>query len=378
MPVAIYDYDKDEIKNNLTIDDIVNILTEWHGEPRVINENLVISKTICHNSGAELGNASHKLYYYVNTALFHCFTACGDSFDIFSLAQKVLTNQRGEECDLPHAIDFVARYFGYSPVNRSDQEQMENLEDWKILNNYDRIKDIDLTTQKVELKTYDEDILKHLPHPMITAWIEENISQSAMDLRGICYDPKNCGIVIPHRDIDGNLVGIRERSLTEEDIEAKGKYRPAYLGKKLYNHPLSYNLYNLNWSKENIKKMKKAIIFEAEKSCMQYATMFGQENDITVACCGSSLLKYQVYLLMQLGVEEIIIGFDHDFTKLTDPNVAKKIKNLKNIHKNYGNFVKISFIWDKNNLTGYKCSPTEGGKDLFIKLFKERVNLYKE
>lgn len=376
MPVTIYDYDKDEIKNNLTIDDIVSILTEWHGEPRVINDNLVISKTICHNVGAELGNASHKLYYYVNTALFHCFTACGDSVDIFSLAQKVLTLQRGEPCDLPHAIDYVAKYFGYSPINRAEQSEMENLEDWRILNNYDRIKDIDLTTQQVELKEYDDTILTHLPRPVLTPWIMENISQEAMDLRGICYDPVNCGIVIPHRDIQNRLIGIRERNLTEEDIEIKGKYRPAFLGNQLYNHPLSYNLYNLNWSKENIKKIKKAIIFEAEKSCMQYATMFGQENDISVASCGSSLLKYQVYLLMQLGVEEIIIAFDHDFKSLTDSNVQKIIKNLKNIHKNYGNYVKISFIWDKNNLTSFKSSPTDSGRDIFLKLFKSRIDLY--
>ena len=376
MPVTIYDYDKDEIKNNLTIDDIVSILTEWHGEPRVINDNLVISKTLCHNVGAELGNASHKLYYYVNTALFHCFTACGDSVDIFSLAQKVLTLQRGEPCDLPHAIDYVAKYFGYSPINRAEQSEMENLEDWRILNNYDRIKDIDLTTQQVELKEYDDTILTHLPRPVLTPWIMENISQEAMDLRGICYDPVNCGIVIPHRDIQNRLIGIRERNLTEEDIEIKGKYRPAFLGNQLYNHPLSYNLYNLNWSKENIKKIKKAIIFEAEKSCMQYATMFGQENDISVASCGSSLLKYQVYLLMQLGVEEIIIAFDHDFKSLTDSNVQKIIKNLKNIHKNYGNYVKISFIWDKNNLTSFKSSPTDSGRDIFLKLFKSRIDLY--
>ena len=374
--VVIYDYDKDYIKNNLTIEDIVNILTEWHGEPRIINENLVISKTICHNSGAELGNASHKLYYYANTALFHCFTACGDSVDIFSLAQKVLTLQEGKPCDLPRAIDYVARYFGFAPIDKTNQEQMENLEDWRILNNYDRIKDINPVTQEIELKIYDDKILKNLPRPMLTPWISENICQSAMDLRGICYDPKNCGIVIPHRDVNGNLIGIRERSLVEEDIKERGKYRPAYLGGQLYTHPLSYNLYNLNWSKDNIKKIKKAIVFESEKSCLQYASMFGQENDISVACCGSSLLKYQMHLLMKEGAEEVIIAFDHDFKTLADENVKKIIKNLKNIHKNYGNFIKISFIWDKNNITAFKSSPTDNGKEIFLKLYKTRISLY--
>ena len=42
----------------------------------------------------------------------------------------------------------------------------------------------------------------------------------------------------------------------------------------------------------------------------------------------------------------------------------------------YGNIVTISFIWDRNNLTGYKDSPIDCGKEIFISLFKERVNLY--
>ena len=104
--------------------------------------------------------------------------------------------------------------------------------------------------------------------------------------------------------------------------------------------------------------------------------MFGQENDISVACCGSSLLKYQMHLLMKEGAEEVIIAFDHDFKTLADENVKKIIKNLKNIHKNYGNFIKISFIWDKNNITAFKSSPTDNGKEIFLKLYKTRISLY--
>ena len=38
-----------------------------------------------------------------------------------------------------------------------------------------------------------------------------------MNDRGICFDPKNYGIVIPHFDINNNLVGIRERTLIDEN-----------------------------------------------------------------------------------------------------------------------------------------------------------------
>ena len=86
----------------------------------------------------------------------------------------------------------------------------------------------------------------------------------------------------------------------------------------MYNHALGYNLYNLNHSKNNIKAIKKAIIFEGEKSTLLYASYFGIDNDISVAVCGSSLTTYQIQLLKSLDVEEIIIAFDKQFKELGD------------------------------------------------------------
>ena len=66
-----------------------------------------------------------------------------------------------------------------------------------------------------------------------------------MQSRGIAYDPKRHAIIIPHYDINNNLIGIRKRTLVEEE-EVFGKYRPATFNGKMYNHPLGFNLYNLN------------------------------------------------------------------------------------------------------------------------------------
>ena len=78
----------------------------------------------------------------------------------------------------------------------------------------------------------------------------------------------------------------------------------------MYNHPLGMNLYNLNNSKDAIKIIKKAIVFEGEKSTLLYKSYFGLDNDISVACCGSSLSAYQIQLLVEHGAEEIIVAFD--------------------------------------------------------------------
>lgn len=366
----IYDYNKDEIKNSLTIEQVNELVAELGGEPQ-IQGSAIIARTICH------GGDSRKLYYYDNTKLFTCYTGCAErSFDIFQLVVKVKSRETDTEVELPRAIEYVAQYFGFS-ANEKDDSFTSTLEDWQKLNNYDRINNINQETQRVELKTYDDRILSNLPRPIIQPWINEGITQEVMSRRNICYDPKNCGIVIPHYDIDGNLIGIRERTLIKEN-EVNGKYRPALLNRQLYNHPLSFNLYNLNNSKNNIARMKKAFVFEGEKSPMLYASYFGEENDISVACCGSSFIQYQAWLLINLGAEEIIICFDKQFKEFNDDEHKKLVRNLKQIHKKYGHFVKISYLFDKKGLLGYKSSPIDHGPAVFMELFKERVDLYDE
>ena len=41
------------------------------------------------------------------------------------------------------------------------------------------------------------------------------------------------------------MIGIRERTLIK-DNEITGKYKPAIINHKMYNHPLGFNLYNIN------------------------------------------------------------------------------------------------------------------------------------
>lgn len=364
-----YKYDIDEIKNKISIVQVKDLVAEMGGEPQM-QDDYLICKTICH------GGTSHKLYYYDNTKLFRCYTDCGDTFDIFELVKKVKSKERKEEYPLAKAIHYVAQYFGFAPKEQDFDEQIINADLWTPFNNYERIVDIKPETQEVVLKEYDSSILDRLPHPKINPWLREGIAQHVLDYHNIAFDPKLYGIVIPHYDINNRLIGIRERAMIKENADRYGKYRPALIGGIQYNHPLGYNLYNLNNSKENIQKAKRAIVFEGEKSPMLYATYFGKENDISVATCGSSFVYYQFWLLLQLGVKEIIIAYDKQFQEIGDAEFEKLIKNFTNMAKKYGNLVKISFMFDKGNLLGYKSSPIDEGKDVFIELFENRVNLY--
>ena len=378
-------FNKDEIKNNLTIEQIFELVGELGGDP-IMNgsRTFFTSKTICHNI---LGEGSHKLYYYDNTKLFQCYTDCASSFDIFELVAKVKNinkefkygyDKNGKpvprEWSLPDALNFVAFYFGIEGEEDDFSDVGKKLPDWEVFHKYEqREKKIaDNGKQIIELKVFDDKILKNLPQPRILPWEKEGISREVMLSREIAYNPRTQSIIIPHRNIDNDLIGIRERTLIIED-EKYGKYKPSILNGVMYNHPLGFNLYNLNKSKDAIKQMKKVIVFEGEKSPLLFASYFGIDNDIAVACCGSNLLSNQVQLLLDLKVEEIIIAFDKQFQEIGDEEWKRLTKNLNALHDKYGAYVQISYMFDKEDLLGYKESPIDRGPDVFLQMFNERV-----
>lgn len=363
-----YRFDKDEIKSNLSLEQVFDVVAELGGEPTTAAHGLVCA-TICHNKP---GEGSHKLYYYENSHLFRCFTACGESFDIFELIIKAKEIQDRITLNLYQATLFIANKFGLAP-NVEIDDDLTSLEDWQIFNAYERIKEIN-SKQEIVLREYSDDILTRLPRPKIVPWLEEGITQEVIDFNKICYEGGSGMIVIPHYDVNSRLIGIRGRVTAKED-EKRGKYKPLRIGEKLYNHPLGYNLFNLNHSKNNIKTIEKAIVFEGEKSVYLYQSYFGLDNDISVAVCGSALLSYQVDLLIEQGAKEIIVAFDKQYQTIGDEEFKKLTKHLKQIHKKYSKFITISFMFDKEGLLGYKDSPIDQGPEIFLELFKKRIFL---
>ena len=364
-------FDKLKIREALTDENVYDLLQEWGGDPSYDTYGFV-STTICHNPP---GEGSRKLYYYTNTGLFRCYTGCDSYFDIFELVAKVAKIQWDKDFDLNDAVRWVAQKFGFSG-DHEDRPEDEDLDDWKYLANYERIQDISLKDNSVLLKVYENDILERFNYKVkISPWLREGITQAALDQARIGFYPGADQITIPHYDKDGRFVGLRGRTVCEEEGERYGKYRPMRVNGIQYTHPLGMNLYNFNNSKDNIKLMKKAIIFEGEKSTLLYQSYFGLQNDISVACCGSSVSAHQMQLLLDAGAEEIIIAFDRQFQEIGDTEFKHLKKNLLKLRDKYKTYATISFIFDKNKTTGYKSSPIDEGPEKFLNLFKERIVL---
>lgn len=377
--------EKNKIKQSLTIEQVFNLCADLGGDPQMY-ERYFISKTICHNPA---GSGSMKLFYYDNTQLFKCYTDCGDSsFDIFDLVTKVKT-QIGEKrksydrdgqiiyknWSLYDSIIYVAKYFNI-PVNVDEPQGFDGfymtLDDWNVLKRYQPQEQ--KQQKRVELKYYDKSILRFFPQPHIIPWEEEGIAYEVSKSCGIAYNPCSQGIIIPHYDENNNLIGIRERTLVKAE-EKKGKYKPAIIKGQQYNHPLGFALYNLNNSKENIRNVKKVLVYESEKSTLLHRSYFGSDGDISVAVCGSSLTQYQCDLLLKHGAEEIIVAFDKQFQQKGDPEYKKWINKLTSIHNKYKNYALISFMFDNKELLQYKSSPIDEGVEKFLQLYKNRITL---
>lgn len=350
-----------EVQKSLTGDNIIDIVTSLGADRYVDKISYIVFPTICHNECSE--DASMKLYYYKNTGLFTCYTDCGESFNIYTLIEKVY-ELRGEKIKFSDVIDIVLKKSGLDKTFSQFGEKKYH----SIAEKYRR------KERRRDLEIFDEKVLNAFEKKYPVEWIAEGITPESMDKYNIRYSISRNKIIIPHYDIDGNLIGIRGRALDEEEAKEFGKYMPVEIEGKWYSFPLSQNLYGLNISKDAIKRKKKVIIFEGEKSTYKYDKLF--EDNISCASCGSSFNKSQLEILLRnFDLEEIIIAFDKEYEKYNNEKGKNYFSKLENICNKYSNYCNFSFIFDKENLLKLKDSPIDRGKNIFLQLYEKRIKI---
>lgn len=360
-------YDKDKLRESLSVDDIKVILSDLgSSEPQEDNNGNPMFQTVCHSGG------SHKLYYYSETKKFHCYTQCSATFNIYDLVMKV------KDISFPQAVRYVARVSGKTFGFGSNIEEKSDdlIDDWNWLNKLKKKE-----KKIIELPEYDKTVLDVLlPYPF-EDWINEGITYEAQEKFGIGYYVSDNRVSIPHYDLNNRLIGIRGRSTRQEDIDAGRKYLPLTIENKLYSHGTTFNLYALNQNKKTISRMKKILLFEGEKSVMKVDSIYPNSN-FTVATCSSQITNYQRDLILSLGVEEVIIGFDKFRSQKdneTNEMYEKQIevyqeRLLKFAHK-FSPFTKVSIIWDDFDLLEPKMSPIDAGEEVLLQLMKTKYEI---
>ena len=76
-------------------------------------------------------------------------------------------------------------------------------------------------------------------------------------------------------------------------------------------------------------------------------------------------------LMKHCAPREVIVCFDKEEL----PGETIYFNKLYNMCKKYTQYCKISFIYDRERITPMKASPTDCGEEIFMKLYKRRVEV---
>ena len=247
--------DSNEIKQRLTPEDVIQICAELGSDcsnQSTYKDALIFNTYICH------GGDSYKLYYYIDSKTFHCFT-CSSSYDIFELVRRA----KGFGTFV-QAYYWLLNFLHLSSNYGFASKQIELTDDWAILH---KVQSYQKPKESTELKPINQNMINYFYGPVLpTEWEKENIDYDTCVKYDIRIDPSIPKIIIPHKDINGQVVGIRGRTYNPEELEAGCKYMPVILDHHtIYNHPLGSNLYGLYENAEVIKRLKKVVIFESDQ-----------------------------------------------------------------------------------------------------------------
>ena len=276
----------------------------------------------------------------VDDRFFHCF-GCHKSGDILDFIQAY------HKVSLEKAIKIAAKFGNIEVKNVPISDTI------KICRLYNHKNNCAEFSHEIIPET---ELEKYNP-TTISSWVNEGIEPVTMQKYDIRLDAKHERAIYPVRDINGNLINIKGRTLCDCWKELKiPKYINYFkVGRLDYFQGLCDAI-------SYIKDNKEIIIFEGIKSCMK-ANQFGFNNVVSAET--SILNQYQVRLLVSLGCN-VTIAFDADKTLGDFAN-----KELKMLTR----FCNVYYINDREKLLGgkeSKNSPVDLGADVWNELFYKR------
>lgn len=352
--------ERKNIYESLTLDNVEKFLISLGVQVDRYSDHLVCP-TICHNPLEDA--ETMKLYYYQENKKFHCYTECNENMTIFELYKRYMKLNH-YEIDDEEAENYIKRFIGEDIV-------FTKTESTKTNEGYERYRDKHNINK---CAAYNENILSTFTpyhHPL---WLREGIKPEVMDHFGISFCIGKNQIVIPQRDLWGDLIGIRRRGIEEEDL-LTGKYKPLKIYGTEYTCHLGFTLYGIYEHQDAIRKYKKAIIYEGEKSVLLDEGFYGKDS-VAVAICGSSLHLAQIALLTEiLGVNEITLALDKEFINPYDKKGMAYRKKLVDLCKKYLPYAEFYYIFDEQNLLQEKDSPIDKGEEVFEKLYRKKIKV---
>lgn len=363
----------EELLKLLTIDDVIEICEDlgscYHKE---VKRGVVVFDSFCH------GSDSHKLWYYHESRTMTCFSCCG-TMNLWQLIGLCMGWDTKE--DFYKILRFVADKKGVSlhkKTSRVRRRGSQENTDMEFLSRHLRKRH---TTDRFEVKYYDDSILQTFEEAYPLCWQQEGINGLTADVFDIRYNEHQNQAIIPHRALNGELIGVRCRCFNEEDIEAGRKYIPLRWNGEWLRYPTGSTFYGLYENQDNIRKARKVRLFESEKSVMLFESYYGRENNIALALCGTNFTIAQRNILISLGVRDVDILLDREYCELWFTEEYKNSKERKQMTMYFKklrkmvslmlNYFNVNIVLDSDELLDLKDSPIDKGKEVLELLLKD-------
>ena len=345
------------IKSQITDDDIIALMDSM-GIPLVsANSQYMVFPSCCHHADWE--HHRPKLWFYSDSQRFHCWV-CQYDADIFGMVQKV------QGCTFPQAVAYVCTTLD---IQASEVMQDDMRDPWqRDLRRWLPNADID---EPAELTSYDTAILSAFDHLYPTEWLDYGITRDSMDKFGIGWYARQACISIPVVQ-NGQLVGVRGRYTKRQDVD-KGKYRPiAMLDGTVLKFSTNQCLYGLDQNKAAIEKCRQVLLFESEKSVLK-ADSWNIHNALAVF--GSNISKRHIEMLLELGVNDVVLCFDSDYKQVGDDDFQFFVAKMRKLAGKLRGYFNVSIIYNNQGYDGYKYSPVDFDRWQFDKLYESRVRV---
>ncbi len=345
------------IKAKITDDDIIALMDSM-GIPLVsANSQYQLYPSACHHSDWE--RHKNKLYYYVQSQRWHCYSCSGD-WDTIGLVQHL------RKCTFNQAIDYICSTLGIAATELDIRQDVDNWQ--RDLRRWLPNADID---EPAELTVYDPAILSAFDHLYPTEWLEYGITRDSMDKFGIGWYARQACISIPVVQ-NGQLVGVRGRYTRQQDVD-KGKYRPiAMLDGTVLKFSTNQCLYGLDQNKSAIEKCRQVLLFESEKSILK-ADSWHIHNALAVF--GSNISKRHIEMLLELGVNDVVLCMDSDYRQVGDDDFQFFVAKMRKLACKLTPYFSTSIVYNNQGYDAYKCNIMDLPYDKAMKLYEGRARL---
>ena len=344
------------LKSQLTDDRIIELMDAMGAPLMKADSNNLIFPSICHH-GADCQAHKPRLYYYIESQSWFCFV-CHFSGDTISLVQHV------KHLDFNQAVSYICSVLH---LQVGQIEQNKHLDNWVELRRF--LPNAEPEPDK--LLTYDKSILSLFDHLYPQEWLDYGISADILDKFGIGWYARQACISIPVV-FNGQLVGVRGRYTREQDV-AKGKYRPiCMLDGTVLKFPSSACLYGYDQNKAAIEKSRQVVLFESEKSVLK-APSYNVYNALAVF--GSNISKQHIQILLELGVNDVVLCMDSDYKQVGDDEFKFFVVKMKKLAAKLKPYFSVSIVYNNQGYDMYKCNMMDIPYEQAMKLWESRVRI---